>query len=124
MIIMSKEQIILMHNIIVAKTGGSKGIRDDSLLDSAILSPFQEYGGKKLYKTLEERAARLGYGLISNHCFIDGNKRIGIHSMLMLLILNGSSLIYTPKELYDITIDIASGKKDYKDLLDWIKKHQ
>ena len=73
-------------------------------------NPFQSFGGEELYPTIQAKAARLGYGLIKNHCMIDGNKRIGTHAMLFFLALNGIELKYTQKELYEAILDIAAGK--------------
>ena len=102
MIILSKQQIIFMHTELIRQTGGSDGIRDNALLDSALAAPFQEFSGQELFPTIQLKAARLGYGLIKNHAMIDGNKRIGAHAMLMFLALNGIELEYTQKELYTI----------------------
>ena len=79
---LSKEQILMLHTQLIQQTGGSDGVRDYNLLDSALETPFQSFGGDELYPTIQAKAARLGYGLIKNHCMIDGNKRIGTHAML------------------------------------------
>ncbi len=100
------------------------GVRDYNLLDSALENPFQSFGGEELYPTLQAKAARLGYGLIKNHCMIDGNKRIGTHAMLVFLAINGIELDYTQKELYETILAIADGSLEYEDLLKWILEHQ
>ena len=123
MIILTKDQIVLLHEQLVAETGGSAGIRDEKLLESAIYSPLQSFGDIELFPTIAEKAARLGFGLIRNHAFIDGNKRIGAHAMLIFLAVNGIDVEYTQKELCDIIIQVASGEKDYSDLLIWLKVH-
>ena len=107
---LSKEQILMLHTQLIQQTGGSDGVRDYNLLDSALENPFQYFGGEELYPTIQAKAARLGYGLIKNHCMIDGNKRIGTHAMLVFLALNGIELKYTQKELYEAILDIAAGK--------------
>lgn len=94
------------------------------LLDSALETPFQSFGGDELYPTIQAKAARLGYGLIKNHCMIDGNKRIGTHAMLVFLALNGIELKYTQKELYETILNVASGSVDYNGLLQWVLNHQ
>ena len=104
--------------------GGSDGVRDENLLDSALESPFQTFDGEELYPTLQAKAARLGYGLIKNHCMIDGNKRIGAHAMLVFLELNGVEIEYTQKDLYETVLAVADGNLDYDELLKWILKHQ
>lgn len=91
---------------------------------SALETPFQSFGGDELYPTIQAKAARLGYGLIKNHCMIDGNKRIGTHSMLVFLALNGIELKYMQKELYETILDVAAGKIEYEDLLQWVLDHQ
>jgi len=78
------------------------GIRDNGLLDSAIAAPLQSYGGEYIFPTIQQKAVRLGFGLIMNHLFIDGNKRIGAHAMLTTLAMNGIELEYTQKELYEV----------------------
>ena len=121
---LSKEQILMLHSQLIEETGGSDGVRDYNLLESAIESPFQSFGGDELYPTIQAKAARLGYGLIKNHCMIDGNKRIGTHAMLVFLALNGIELRYTQKELYETILDVAADRLDYEDLLNWVLEHQ
>lgn len=105
---LSKEQVLMLHSQLIEETGGSDGVRDYNLLESAIESPFQSFGGGELYPTIQAKAARLGYGLIKNHCMIDGNKRIGTHAMLVFLALNGIELKYTQKELYETILDVPA----------------
>ena len=121
---LSKKQVLMLHTQLIQQTGGSDGVRDYNLLDSALENPFQSFGGEELYPTIQAKAARLGYGLIKNHCMIDGNKRIGTHAMLVFLALNGIELKYTQKELYETILDIAAGKIEYEDLLQWVLDHQ
>lgn len=121
---LSKKQILMLHTQLIQQTGGSDGVRDYNLLDSALETPFQSFGGDELYPTIQAKAARLGYGLIKNHCMIDGNKRIGTHSMLVFLALNGIELKYMQKELYETILDVAAGKIEYEDLLQWVLDHQ
>lgn len=121
---LSKEQILMIHTQLIQQTGGSDGVRDYNLLDSALETPFQSFGGDELYPTIQAKAARLGYGLIKNHCMIDGNKRIGTHAMLVFLALNGIELKYTQKELYETILDVAAGNMEYEGLLQWVLDHQ
>ena len=86
---LSKEQILMLHSALIEEFGGSEGVRDFNLLESALESPFQSFNGEDLYFSVQAKAAGLGYGLIKNHCMIDGNKRIGAHSMLVFLSING-----------------------------------
>lgn len=124
MIRLTKEQIILLHSQLIQKTGGSDGIRDEKLLESAIETPFQSFGGEELYSSIQAKAARLCYGLVKNHAMVDGNKRIGAHAMLVFLEINGYELSYTQKELLDIILEVASGEKNYEDILQWLLGHQ
>ena len=121
---LSKEQIFMLHTQLIHQTGGSDGVRDYNLLESALEAPFQSFGGDELYPTIQAKAARLGYGLIKNHCMIDGNKRIGTHAMLVFLSLNGVELTYTQKELYETILSVAAGNMAYEDLLKWVLEHQ
>ncbi len=123
MIRITKNQIIKMHERLIARTGGSFGIRDEALLDSAISNPFQTFDGIDLYPSVEEKAARLAYGLIRNHPMIDGNKRIGAHSMLVFLEINGIHTVYSQRELYEIILEVAEGKAGSEELIEWIKMH-
>ena len=124
MICFSKQQLLKMHSDLLAQTGGLDGLRDERLLESALAAPFQTYDAQELFRSIQEKAARLAYGLIQNHPFIDGNKRIGTHAMLVLLALNGIELIYTQDELSDIILKIAASTASYEDLLAWILKHE
>lgn len=83
MIVLSKQQILLLHSQLISGTGGSDGLRDVGLLESAINSPFQQFGNEDLYPTIQQKASRLCFGLVNNHPFIDGKKRIGAHVMLV-----------------------------------------
>ena len=124
MIILSKEQIILLHSNLITETGGSEGIRDEQLLESAINAPFQTFDNIEVFPSIQQKAARLGYGLIKNHAFVDGNKRIGTHAMLVFLALNKIELEYTQSELSDTILKVASDDYSFEDLLKWILDHQ
>lgn len=124
MIRFSKEKVELLHQLIAQETGGSVGIRDEGLLDSAIEGIFQTFDGKELYKTKEEKGARLGYMLISNHAFLDGNKRIGMHVMLTFLEVNGRRLECSDDDIIEAGLGVASGRMGYDDLLDWVRNHE
>ncbi len=121
---LTKEQILMLHSSLVQQTGGTAGVRDYNLLESAIESPFQAFGGEELYPTIQAKGTRLGYGLIKNHCMLDGNKRIGTHAMLVFLELNGISLKYTQKELYEMIFSVADGSLEYEGMLKWVLEHQ
>ncbi len=120
---LTKEQVLRMHSRMIAETGGTDGIRDEGLLESALETPFQSFGDTELYPTIWQKAARLGFGLVKNHAFVDGNKRIGAHVMLVFLALNGVEVSYTQTELADAILDIASGNADAKILEKWLISH-
>ena len=124
MIKLTKGQILMLHSQLIESTGGCDEVRDAGLLDSAIESPFQSFGGKELYPSIQAKAARLCYGLVKNHAMLDGNKRIGAHAMLVFLAINGYELKYTQKELSDLILEVADGKKEYEDILQWILEHE
>ena len=121
---LSKEQILMLHSQLIAQTGGIDGVRDFSLLESAIETPFQAFAGEELYPTIQAKGTRLGYGLIKNHCMLDGNKRIGTHAMLVFFALNGIELQYTQKELYEMVLEVADGSMSYERMLKWVLEHQ
>ena len=120
---LTKIQILKMHSLLIQKTGGSDGVRDEGLLDSALNLPFQSFDGEDIYKTIQAKAARLGFSLINNHPFVDGNKRIGILVMLVFLEINGIEIICTDEELIELGLGVADGSVSYKDLLNWIIDH-
>ena len=124
MIRLSKPQILLLHEQLIAETGGSSGLRDEGMLDSALNTPFQTFAGKDVYPSLQQKAARLCFGLVKNHPFVDGNKRIGAHVMLVFLALNGIELQHTQTELSEVILQLAAGALQPTDLLDWILTHQ
>ncbi len=124
MIILSKKQILLLHIQILEETGGSDGLRDEGLLESALSAPFQSFGDTDVFPSLQQKAARLGYGLVKNHAFIDGNKRISAHAMLVFLALNKIELDYTQEELSEIFLQVAAGEAGFEELLHWITSHQ
>lgn len=121
---LSKEQVLMLHAQLIEEFGGTDGVRDYNLLDSALETPFQSFAGEELYPTIQAKAARLGYGLIKNHTMLDGNKRIGAHAMLVFLALNGIEMKYTQKELYETVLSVAAGSLEYDDLLRWVLDHQ
>ena len=113
-------KILQLHQMLAEVTGGDPGIRDEGLLDSALASPYQTFGGVELYPTVEEKGARLGHSLIANHAFVDGNKRIGILAMLVFLEVNGAGISPTVDEVIRVGLGVASGEMDFDALLAWI----
>ncbi len=123
MILLTVDEIIDLHSKLVAKTGGSDGLRDRGLLESAVYSAMGGFGDEEAYPTIEEKAARLMYALVNNHAFVDGNKRIGVLVMLTTLRLNSVELKFTQTELIELGLQTASGKADYEQVLKFIKSH-
>ena len=121
---LSKSQILLIYDQLITETGGSSGLRDEGMLESALNAPFQTFGGEDVYPSLQQKAARLCYGLVKNHPFVDGNKRIGAHAMLVFLALNGVELNHSQAELSSIILQLAAGEIEAEDLLRWILSHQ
>ena len=124
MIRFSPEKVKLLHQLIAQETGGSIGLRDEGLLESALDGVFATFGGKELYPSKEEKGARLGYTLISNHAFVDGNKRIGMYVMLTFLEVNGIHMDCTNREVSDTGLAVAAGQMDYDALLEWVRAHR
>lgn len=124
MIRFSRDKVLLLHQLMAESTGGSVGVRDEGLLDSALESAYASFDGKDLYPSKEEKAARLGFSLVSNHAFVDGNKRIGIYIMLSFLEMNGIRIHCTDSEIIHIGLSVADGTMKYDDLLDWIYRHE
>lgn len=123
MIKFSKEKVLLLHQLIAEETGGSIGIRDEALLESALEGAFAGFGDKEFYPTKVEKGARLGYTLISNHAFVDGNKRIGMYVMLTFLEVNGIRMSCTNEEVAAAGLAVAGREMDYDQLLNWVKSH-
>ena len=123
MIRLTKNQILLLQKILIQKFGGISGIRDEKLFDSAVETPFQTFSGQSLYPSITEKAARIGYGLIKNHPFLDGNKRIGLHAMLVFLKANNFSLNCTDSELIKIIFGVADNSITYEKFLNWLEAH-
>ena len=123
MIRLTEKQLISIHSSLIAATGGLDGVRDKGLLESALEAPFQTFGGEDIYPALLQKAARLCFSLVSNRPFIDGNKRIGIHAMLVFLALNGVEIECTQAELIDVGLSLASGTMQFEELCAWLNEH-
>lgn len=122
--IITERQVLMLHDQLIASTGGSNGLRDEGLLQSALAAPFQSFGGADTFQSIQQKAARLAYGLVKNHPFVDGNKRIGAHTMLVFLALNGIDLDYTQEELSEIILSMAASESGYDELLRWLLEHE
>ena len=120
MIKFSQEKVLLLHKLITEETGGDPSLRDVALLNSALESAFATFDGVELYPSKEEKGARIAFSLISNHAFVDGNKRIGMYVLLTFLETNGIKIRPTNDEVARVGLAIASGKMTCEELLDWI----
>ena len=118
------EQVLIFHGKLIAHTGGSEGVRSVPLIESALNRFHASFGGEELYPSIEEKAAATACGLVQNHGFIDGNKRIGAAVLLLILKMNKVALQYTQQELIDIILDIACSKADVAELVSWIHSHR
>jgi len=117
------DKVIIFHNKILKKTGGSAGIRDRRLIESALNRGFVTYEGKDLYSSIIEKTSVITHSLICNHGFVDGNKRIGVAVMLIMLKMNNVKVGYTQKELIELGLSTAEGLTKEEDILAWIKQH-
>ena len=124
MIKFSEEKVLLLHRLLIEATGGTDVVRDIGLLDSALESAYATFDGKELFPSKEEKAARLGVGLVSNHAFVDGNKRIGMYVLLSFLEVNGIQIEATNEEVVEAGLALARGDMKYEGLLTWILEHK
>ena len=124
MIKLSQEKVLALHKMMTAETGGDPNVRDLGLLNSALESAFATFDGEELYPSAEEKGARLGYSLISNHAFVDGNKRIGMFVLLIFLEVNGVLLCPSNEEVARVGLAVAAGEMKYRELLKWISENK
>lgn len=120
---LSRNSIRQIHEDLVEAFGGDPGIRDLDALKSAHKEPLQWYADKELHPTIHEKAAALGHGIISNHPFVDGNKRTGAASMVLLLEINDFHFDASNDELVEEVLKIARGKTTKEELTEWLKNH-
>ena len=123
MITLNVSEVIALHDKLITATGGSLGLRDFGLLESAVLGCYQSFGDVELYPSVIEKAARIAYSVCKNHPFVDGNKRVAVTSMLVTLRLNNIALSYTQGELVALGLGIANGSVKYEEIIMWINKH-
>ena len=116
--IITKEEILELYKEIMIAFNQEGLVLNKSLLDSCVNSIYQTFEGNELYPTKEDKVIRLYFNLISNHCFTDGNKRIGFYVYLYLTIKYKLNLELDKTKLYDTTLELASGKLTYEDILD------
>jgi len=119
---LSSEQILAIHEALIKRYSGSHGIRDRGLLESAVFRPQTAVFGEEAYPTLFEKCAVLGYSIIQNHPFLDGNKRAGFAAIHLMLLINGYDLASTTEEEIGMTEDAASGKMYEAEIAKWLKQ--
>ena len=119
---LSLAEILRLHAEVIATSGGGSGIGDIGALESAIAQPRATFGGNDLYPDVIAKAATLGFGLIANHPFIDGNKRIGHAAMAVFLLLNGFSVEADVDEQESVVLAVASGSLDRLGFEKWLRK--
>ena len=124
MIRIQKEKALSLHKLMTEATGGDPNVRDLDLLDSALESAFATFDGIELYPSIEEKGARIGFSLISNHAFVDGNKRIGMFVLLIFLEINGVRVSPSNEEVARVGLAVAAGEMKYGDLLRWIEENK
>ncbi|NCU04789.1 MAG: type II toxin-antitoxin system death-on-curing family toxin [Chitinophagaceae bacterium] len=117
----TKSEVLLIHDQVVQLHGGANGVRDMNGLESAIARPFQTFAESELYHSCFEKAAAIGESIIMNHPFVDGNKRTGYVLMELILRVEGFRIKATDEELYQFVIDISTGNKRFEEIVIWLK---
>jgi len=120
---LTRRQVLAFHAHVLAETGGAGGIRDDGILDAALESPYTGFEDIEFYPTIIAKAARLAFSLVNDHPFIDGNKRVGVLAMAVLLQINGIRLDVTDDDLIWLGLGLARGELDTDDVQTWITQH-
>jgi len=123
MIVLTTNEVLSIHDKIVKTTGGSPGLRDIGLLDSAVMSCLQTFGGEDIYPTVVEKAARMAYSICKNHPFVDGNKRVAVTALLVTLRMNDITIKFTQDELITFGLSLADGSIAYDDIVSWVNNH-
>jgi death-on-curing protein len=123
MMTLTVPEVVEIHTKLIAATGGSSGLRDVGLLESAVLGCYQSFGDIDLYPGIVEKAARMAYAIGKNHPFVDGNKRVAVTTMLVMLRINGIIPVFTQQELIDLGLGIADGSVEYDEIVAWIDSH-
>ena len=119
----SLKTVLRLHELSIIKYGGSQGIRDQGLMESAIARPYQTFGGEYLYPTIFEKAAAIAESLIINHPFLDGNKRTGFLAMLAVLETENFKINISNDEVYSFTIQISTGEIKFDQIVVWLKNN-
>ena len=117
------QDVISIHKVLIDQFGGSHGVRDLYLLESAIARPNSTFDGSDLYQTIEEKASAIIESILINHPFVDGNKRIGYVMMRLMLLNSGKDIVASENDKYEFVISVASGKLKFEGILDWVTMH-
>jgi death-on-curing protein len=117
------DEVLRLHGLVIEQSGGIDGLRDSNALESAVAQPQMTFGGEDLYPTLVEKASALGFSLIKNHAFIDGNKRVGHAALETFLVLNGYELDAPVDEQEEIILGVSAGTLNRDDLTQWLRSH-
>lgn len=117
------EEVLELHRLALDQSGGLNGVRDLGGLESALAQPQMTFGGQELYVSVGEKAAALGYSLVCNHAFVDGNKRIGHAAMETFLVLNGWELASTVEEQEQLILRLAAGSLNREEFTAWVQSH-
>jgi death on curing protein len=120
---LSTEEVLALHARVVEQSGGAAGLRDQQALESSLAQPHQTFDGKELYASVVEKAAALGFFLVSNHPFVDGNKRIGHAALEVTLVLNGLELVAPVGEQEQVMLALASGSVSREEFATWVSQH-
>ena len=121
--LLTLEQVVILHKQIIEQSGGSIGIRDKGILESALAQPYMSYGGQELYPTLIEKVAALGFSLIKNHSFVDGNKRIGHAAIEVTLLMNDYEIQADVNTQEAIILAVAASEISRESFLEWLQNH-
>lgn len=116
-------EVVELHRLVLAASGGATGIRDLGALESAVAQPRASFGGSDLHPTLIEKTGALGFALAQGHPFVDGNKRVAHAAMATLLILNNAEIAATVDEQEHLMLNLASGRLSRSDLVAWLREH-
>jgi death on curing protein len=120
---LSLDQVLELHAEAIRLFGGSPGVRDLGLIDSAVFQPQATFGGQDLHPTLVDKAAALAFSLIANHGFIDGNKRVGYAAMDTFLRVNGRKVVAPVDEAEAVTLAVAAGQMSRDQFTEWVRQH-
>lgn len=117
------EEVLELHRLVLAQSGGREGVRDLNAVDSAVAQPTMSFDGEDLYSSLADKAAALGFSLIQNHAFVDGNKRVGHAAMEAFLMFNGHEIDAPVDEQEQIIFQVAAGRLGKPDFTEWVRAH-